>query len=109
MTTNAIEKKISDLLSKMTLEEKFAQMRMMPKLSVMFPDGVFDEEKLKPHLNRCGSIYVTDSSSPDLINQLQKYMLTKTRLGIPAAVHGESLHGSMHATATIFPQAIGLG
>ncbi len=104
-----IEEKVAELLSRMTLEEKFAQMRMLPNLSTIFPDGIFDEEKLIPYFNRCGSIYVTDSSSPELINELQHYMLHHTRLGIPVAVHGESLHGSMHASATIFPQAIGLG
>ena len=44
-----------------------------------------------------------------LMNEVQKYMREKTRLGIPVFTLTESLHGSVHDGSTIFPQAIALG
>ena len=42
-------------------------------------------------------------------NSFQKYMIEKTRLGIPALIFAEGLHRAMIPGATSFPQAIGLG
>jgi beta-glucosidase len=41
-------------------------------------------------------------------NEIQTFLRDRTRLGIPAIIHEECLHGVMAAKATIFPQAIGL-
>ena len=43
------------------------------------------------------------------MREIQEYMLTRTRLGIPAFTVAESLHGSAHEGSTIFPQNIALG
>jgi len=43
-----------------------------------------------------------------LVNAVQKYLIKNTRLGIPALVSSECLHGHMSTGATIFPQAIAL-
>ena len=43
------------------------------------------------------------------MNGIQKYMLEKTRLGIPVLTFNEALHGLMVPGATSFPQAIALG
>ena len=40
---------------------------------------------------------------------IQKYMVEKTRLGIPIFTVAESLHGAVHDGATIYPQNIALG
>ena len=42
------------------------------------------------------------------VNTIQKYLVEKTRLGIPALVVGECLHGHLSGGATVFPQAIAL-
>ena len=42
-------------------------------------------------------------------NAVQKYLREQTRLGIPALLHEESLHGLVAPDATSFPQAIALG
>ncbi len=42
------------------------------------------------------------------INRLQKFLLEETRLGIPAIIHEECLHGVMMEEATIFPQPIAM-
>ena len=99
-----IEDRIKDLISRMTLEEKFAQMRLMPTLT-----DTFDPSVLEENLHRCGAMYSTNSISAETINKIQDWYRNNTRLGIPIAVHGESLHGVMHNNATTFPQAAGLG
>ncbi|MEA4822599.1 MAG: glycoside hydrolase family 3 N-terminal domain-containing protein [Clostridiaceae bacterium] len=103
------EERVADLLPRMTLDEKLQQMRLFCNPGAFFPEYQFSEEKLLPHLSRCGAIYCTDSPPAQFINAMQDYFLHKTRLGIPVAVHSESLHGAMHRDATVFPQALGLG
>lgn len=103
-SAHSIEDRIADLLSRMTLEEKFAQMRMMSQVS-----EPFDAQALEENLSHCGAMYATNSISAETINKIQDWFLHNTRLGIPIAVHGESLHGAMSNNATTFPQAIGLG
>ncbi len=44
-----------------------------------------------------------------LVNALQHFLMDSTRLGIPAIIHEETLHGVMMAGATVFPQAIARG
>ena len=40
---------------------------------------------------------------------IQRFMVEKTRLGIPIFTVAESLHGVVHEGATVFPQNIALG
>ncbi len=46
--------------------------------------------------------------SAEFANEMQKFILEKTHLGIPMIIHGEGLHGCMAKGCTIFPQAIAL-
>ena len=46
--------------------------------------------------------------SAEFAGEMQKFVLEKTRLGIPVMIHDESLHGCMAKGCTIFPQAIAL-
>ncbi|MCL2518327.1 MAG: glycoside hydrolase family 3 C-terminal domain-containing protein [Oscillospiraceae bacterium] len=100
------EQRVEDLLARMTIEEKIAQLvmsRSMPELIKMLDDGTFPEHGVSSCYN--GNVSVP----PEDFNRLHKYVLENTRLGIPLSVHGESLHGVMLNGATVFPQAIGLG
>ena len=45
----------------------------------------------------------------NLVNAIQRHLKKNTRLGIPALVASECLHGHMSVGATVFPQAIALG
>lgn len=95
-----VDARVRDLLSRMTLEEKVAQMSMTTlKNSITSPlaYGV------------CESPFVTVDEIARLSIAAKKYAREKTRLGIPPIQIGECLHGQLASGATIFPQAIALG
>ena len=122
----SITARVDDLLKRMTLAEKVAQLRVIwdDKTNLMDRDGKFDPsaaQKLFPDslggLARpsdwAGSATPTDqragrtlSDTVGLINAMQHWALEKTRLGIPILFHEEALHGYVARGATSFPQAI---
>jgi len=94
-----IEKRVADLLKRMTIDEKLAQLN--------FYD---DTTQMK---NGCGFFgFMNNSLVPrqaaEQYNAFQKFLLTKTKLGIPAFRTGESLFTYMGNGATSFPQSIGM-
>ena len=114
-----VEARVKDLLGRMTLEEKVAQLQgFRPKDPHAFDDkGNFVGGTDTPALmNGAGSIWAGGdrfASNPRdrvmRVNSIQRYMAEKTRLGIPVFVFSEALHGYMAAGATSFPAAIALG
>ena len=107
-----IEKRVEDLLKKMTLEEKVAQ-TYCTHTSMFVNDNVIDTVKLAKALeNGMGGMrdhFITDEANLIRINNwIQNYLVTKTRLGIPVIIHGEGLHGYVGHHANSFPQAISL-
>ena len=110
-----IKKKVKALLSKMTLEEKVAQLGGA-FVAPLTENGKFSPAKAGKILKRgIGHISAPAMTSGlplrevvDMINDIQKYLKQNTRLGIPAIVHEEALSGFMAPGATTFPQAIGL-
>ncbi len=117
-----VEARVKDLLQRMTLEEKVAQLQSFrPK----DPQHVFDDQgnftggtDAAALNNGAGSVYAGGmgdrfASKPRervaRTNSIQQYLRDKTRLGIPAFTFAEALHGYMAAGATSFPAAIGLG
>lgn len=105
--------RVQDLLNRMTLEEKIAQMRHIHAYSIM-ENGKLSQEKLKEMIGGKNYGFIEAITLPGkeclvLMNEVQKYMREKTRLGIPVFTVTESLHGSVHDGSTIFPQAIALG
>ncbi len=116
------EKRTKDLLSRMTLEEKAAQMvciwRDRPK-SMLDDDGNFDEKKAKAFFKKKNGIgQVTRPSdagkgknareTAELTNKIQKFFLENSRLKIPVVFHEECLHGHWAIDSTHFPQPIAL-
>lgn len=110
-----IEGRVRDLLGRMTLVEKLAQLGGVWGLSVSDAGG-FSEAKAKEvlrhgtgHITRlAGATVLGPRESATLANQIQRFLLEHTRLGIPAIVHEESCAGYSARDATCFPQAIGL-
>ncbi len=113
-----VKARISDLMERMTPEEKFWQCFMIPgNLKDLetndFSNGIFGlqinaikNEESNQLLN-----YDTTEKLEDLaemINRIQKYFVEESRLGIPIIPFDEALHGLVRGSATVFPQAIGL-
>ncbi len=114
-TKNDIKGKVKTLISKMTLEEKVAQ------LGSIFPKPLLANGKFAPTgaakelKNGIGHISAPALGTnlplhevAEFINDVQKYLVENTRLGIQAIVHEECLNGFRGKGATIFPQNIGL-
>ncbi|HWP66521.1 MAG TPA: glycoside hydrolase family 3 N-terminal domain-containing protein [Candidatus Limnocylindria bacterium] len=111
----AVDERVADLLARMTLEEKVAQLGGV-WVTELVRDDRFDEarasERLRHgtgHITRIGaSTGLGPRGAAELANAVQRVLLEHTRLGIPALVHEESTGGFCARGATQFPQAIGL-
>jgi len=107
--------RVSDLLSRMTLEEKFSQLRLNGNIIAFAADKTVNEENFEDRFaeiydpDRTSCAYLCFDADPRLVNRMQEYTLARSRLGIPMLFMGESVHGAMMTGATLFPQAIGLG
>lgn len=107
----AVEDRVADLLSRMTLQEKVGQIAPNGKpASVIDPTGTFTDETAQATLARWWDpdLEFTPKRAAILRNGVQRYLREKTRLGIPELFMGEALHGFMEYGSTSFPQAIGL-
>ncbi|HTV12760.1 MAG TPA: glycoside hydrolase family 3 N-terminal domain-containing protein [Acidimicrobiales bacterium] len=110
-----IDDRVGDLLSRMTLQEKAAQLGCAWVTALMGPDGFSRERasKVAPdglgEVTRIsGSTALVPKESAAVMNEIQHYMVEETRLGIPVIVHEEGTGGFSARGATVFPQAIGL-
>ena len=116
----AVSDRVKDLLSRMTPEEKFWQLFMIPGDldgvdQKRYQNGIFGLQVSAVSQGGGGAnqmmSYNTSENALTLakkINAIQKYFVTKTRLGIPIIAFDEALHGLVRQGATAFPQAIGL-
>ena len=108
----AIDDRVADLLSRMTLEEKVGQLTGggEGRTSVIDPTGTFTDETARTTLQRWWDPDqpFTPKRAAILRNGVQRYLREKTRLGIPHLFMGEALHGFMEYGSTSFPQALGL-
>jgi beta-glucosidase len=110
------DKRVADLLGQMTLDEKLAQLYSCWLRDLLDDDHALSTGKICQMLalgigqiTRVGGSSIFDPlSSARAANTLQRYLLTETRLGIPAIVHEECCAGYMALGGTVFPQMIGL-
>ncbi len=123
----ALNARVEDLLGRMSLEEKVAQMQAIweGKVEIFDTNLQFDPAKAAARYpNGFGTFArpedLRGAVSPrlahgrdaratvKLVNAIQHYAVQKTRLGVPVWFHEEGLHGYAAVDATVFPQAIGL-
>ena len=107
-----VEARVRDLLARMTLREKIAQMGMHD-VGAFMRDGQVELGVLGETLGESGTGCLQDPragarASAEAVNAVQRYLVERTRLGIPGLVISECLHGHMSGGTTVFPQAIGL-
>ena len=124
----SIDIRLSDLLSRMTLEEKVGQL-LCPLGWEMYeihgnevcPSGKFKQLIKERNVGMLWATYRADpwtkktlanGLNPELAakagNALQKYVMENTRLGIPMFLAEEAPHGHMAIGATVFPTGIGM-
>jgi beta-glucosidase len=127
-----VDKRIDDLLGRMTLEEKVMQMQCtwQAKTEMQDAKGEFSAAKAqKAYPNGLGMIGRPSDrqlgqaagagdtganknrnaiDTANYVNAIQKWAVEQTRLGIPLFMHEEALHGYVAPDATSFPQSIGL-
>ena len=107
------EMRVNDLLQRMTLKEKIAQIRHLHSWDV------FEGQELNPDrlAQMCAAggygffegFPLTAVSTRKAFREIQTYLVEKTRLGIPGFSVAESLHGVVQDGATIYPQNIAMG
>ena len=110
-----IPERVADLLGRMSLDEKSAQLGSAWIFQIAGNDGL-DADLARSmmadgigHVTRlsgASSLCATDAAR--LANDIQRHLVENTRLGIPAIVHEEICSGLMAAEATVFAQAIGV-
>ena len=93
--TDETEKKINELLSKMTLQEKIGQMNQLGGA------GLSDDMLHSVRTGMVGSIL--NEPSPEYMNELQRIAVEESRLGIPIVFARDVIHGFK----TIFPIPLG--
>ena len=122
-----VEQRVEDLLSRMTLEEKVAQIITTwdskgdiqsngdvfdpAKASTRFPNGIGQIARPSDRMGPSSPRVVPRRNIEDSVQYVidaQKWAMEQTRLGIPILFHEESLHGFAARDATSFPQSIGL-
>lgn len=119
-----VDDRVRDLIARMTLEEKVAQMMCvwmekpndntgLAKDQLPF-GGKFSPERAKQIIpNGIGQFarqreLLTPKESAEYANAVQKWLKDNTRLGIPAVFHDEILHGNMSSGSTVFPVPLAL-
>jgi len=116
-----VERRVADLVSRMTLEEKVAQLTCLwaNRPQVKPNDFAIDRGEFSPakaaEVMKHGIGQIArqrERKDPregaKFANAVQKWLVENTRLGIPAILHDEILHGHMAKGSTSFPQPIAL-
>jgi beta-glucosidase len=111
----AVADRVDDLLGRMTPEEKLAQLGSIWVFEVLDGDRLEPgkaQERLGAGIGQITRVAGATSFAMPVVaalaNEIQRFLVEKTRLGIPAIVHEECLHGLVARDAVCFPQSIGL-
>jgi beta-glucosidase len=123
-----VEQRLDDLLARMTLEEKTAQMATLygfPRVlkdelptpawdAALWKDGVGNIDE---HANG-NTGWTNNLADPEhdlpwpkhtrALNEVQRWFIERTRLGIPADFTNEGIRGLLHSRATSFPAEVGV-
>ncbi len=122
-----IERRVEDLLGRMTLEEKVGQMVAIwenrgriqsangnfsaERASRAFPNGlgmISRPSDRRGQENAPAGVNKGPRETAEWVNAAQRWAVERTRLGIPILFHEEALHGYVARDSTSFPQSIAL-
>lgn len=122
-----VEKRIANLLSQMTVDEKAVQLATLYGYGRVLKDSLPTESwktkiwkdgiaNIDEHLNNTTfrkqtftTLSFPYSRHANAINQVQKWFVEETRMGIPVDFTNEAIHGLAHDRATAFPAPIAMG
>ena len=121
-----IDRRVEDLLSRMTLKEKVGQLNLpcvyIDELGKTIPEKMHACKKFAAgtYTNQigpgCGFFTLANTilhegvqQQVEYFNELQKIALTETRLKIPLLEDEEGTHGGMFPGATVFPEGLAIG
>jgi beta-glucosidase len=110
-----VEDRIRDLLARMTVDEKVAQLVQRSAREIQFSNGQATLESLDKAFHGMSSGALDPgfgAACADYARRIrasQEFARTRTRLGIPFLPFSETLHGVLANGATIFPQTIAKG
>lgn len=121
-----IERRVSDLMARMTLKEKIGQLNLpcvyVDELGKTVPEKIDSCKKFAAgtHTQEIGPgsgfFTLTNTISNknlaqqvDYFNELQRIAVTQTRLKIPLLEDEEGTHGAMFPGATVFPEGLAIG
>ena len=110
----SIEKRVADLIGRMTIEEKIQQLDMYKGVEITDMDkhdaSKYSDEKIVKTLGNIsvGSVHDLYPIDAETANKIQRYAIEKTRLGIPILFIEEGLHGFEGVGSTCFPIPLSL-
>jgi len=117
--TYTTEQRVADLLQRMNPTEKFWQLFMIPgdlgANPALYKNGIFGFQVSAASSQSGVGVQLLQYNTKEnalllaqKINQIQRYFINETRLGIPFIPFDEALHGLVRNGATAFPQSIAL-
>ena len=112
--TLPIDQRVADLLARMTIEEKIAQLGSVWSFEIV-GTGTLNPDCARTLIGNgvgqitrlAGATNLEACQVAALANEVQRFLIEETRLGIPAIIHEESLHGLLARDAPCFQQSIG--
>lgn len=112
----SLEQRVDELYSKMSREERVAQLRSIYISTLFTSEGEIDEARCKElipdgigHISQFAmDLGKSPDEQRDMVAQLQKWLIENTPNHIPALIHEEALTGVNALDATVYPQQIGL-
>jgi beta-glucosidase len=124
--TQPIERRVDDLMSRMTLKEKVGQLNLpcvyVNELGKTIPEKMIACRKFAAGTYTseigpgCGFFTLANTilhkgvrQQVEYFNELQKIALTQTRLKIPLLEDEEGTHGAMFPGGTVFPEGLAIG
>jgi beta-glucosidase len=113
--TLPVDARVADLLARMTLDEKLAQLGSIWSFELFRSEAELDPERVRErladgigHISRvAGATNLEPTAAAEAGNAIQRFLVEETRLGIPALLHEETLHGLLARDAPIYQQSIG--
>lgn len=124
-----VERRLDDLIARMTLDEKTVQMATLygyPRvlkdelpteawLTALWKDGIGNiDEQLNGNVGAENPLPVSEYRMPHsrharALNEIQRFFVEKTRLGVPVDFTNEGIRGLLHTKTTSFPSELGVG